>query len=1305
VRSRVNSCLPITLAAVLLLGAVVASPVGPADHGGDLAPIAPVSTVPLGTAAPALASSGRPVEVAPAFTTSTGVTSLGAVPISTSLEVAVGLPSRDPAGLASFVAAASVPGTAGYRAYLSSGQAEQRFGASPEAIGAARAYFAGFGLPATTNPDGLLLYVSGPAARIGAAFDTTFDEYRSSSGRTFVSHPTPATLPGSLGTSGVFGLGNVTPLTPSAALVPEFAPAPDVACTGPSGGLTPCAIARAYNITPLETNGTTGHGTSIAVVDAYASNEGQTQLTTDLAEFAADSSIPVGNVSYLYPVPTTADLNASGTNIDWAFEDALDLEWARATAPGATVDMTFSPNPDAGLYDAVDWLVSEDAVNVVSMSWGEPDTGIFNAFDTPCSSACNATTDGSYEILGPVLQLGAAEGITFFAASGDCGSADGTSGVATNFPASDPYVTGVGGTDLTVSANDTYAGEIAWSGNSTGASSPGCQNQGGSGGGYAPFPEPWWQSSITDPGHSRGVPDVALDAADPVAVVVDGGSTGVSGTSVGTPIWAGIAALADQYAGQDLGLLNPSLYDILRGSSYDRDFHDITLGTNGYSAGPGWDPVTGIGSPNVGLLIPGLVRGGALSGGGLSTSIYASPRSGHVPLTVDFALNASGGRGTYPLEGVSFGDGGSALTSGGVVSHTYSVAGDYLAQSFVSDGSGNTSTSLPVLVAVGGGAISVALSASITTPSVGGSVTLSAVANGGTPPYSFQFYFGDDGSTGPGEASVDHVYQVAGGFCAEVVAVDSANPADAGVSPRVAITVGGATGADCADGASPFTVASNTSVPARDAPADYDQSLFTTSGGASAPDGLTPATSLVSNDTYIAACGCEIFRHAGNYTVTEWANDTVDGSANATRNVSVAPALDATFAASTLYGPAPLKVYFFSSTHGGYEADANLTDWTFGNGASAVGHSVNETYANPGEYLAFGRLSDRGEGNGSEAFLIDVTPVSSNTPLGVVATMTPVTNIASGTSVRFTATVAGPSSETNGAEVNWNLGDGRSAFGNNVAETYYGPLPSGSNNTLSGGVTVETSYLQTLYTVGFHFPSFFALEAGGYVPRTNALVVTTNVTPSENLVPFSIFGNASASGPHPISISWVFGDGTTGTGSQVEHAVYGAQGYSVETIATDGFGDVGTLLSGVTANGPLGIAGTPSPGEGPKPLTVTIAAQGYGGKGPPYQYEWTFVNGTHSRNPTVTMLFPDIGTYVVRVNVSDRSGAMAERNFTIVVDYPYPYAALEILGGGTALGALIAVVFLRTKGPRKGKAYDEPWLDHPRTASDGTPVW
>ena len=308
-------------------------------------------------------------------------------------------------------------------------------------------------------------------------------------------------------------------------------------------------------------------------------------------------------------MPTNASLNKTSTNPDWAGEDALDLEWARASAPGATVEDTLSPDAGPGLYAAVDWLVSHQAADVISLSWGEPDVGAFNPVITPCSSDCNASSDGSYDILGPVLEFAATEGISVLAASGDCGASGGTAGVSTFFPASDPFVTGVGGTVLTM-ANGAWSSEVGWSGNSSGGVPPGCQNQGGSGGGYSPFPRPAWQVGLPTKEVYRGVPDVSIDAATPVRIIVGGEVWLVGGTSVGTVLWAGITTLADQYWGKDLGLLNPTLYSILNSSRYSADFHDITSGNNGYAADVGWDPVTGIGTPCVAELVTDLDHGG-----------------------------------------------------------------------------------------------------------------------------------------------------------------------------------------------------------------------------------------------------------------------------------------------------------------------------------------------------------------------------------------------------------------------------------------------------------------------------------------------------------------------------------------------------------------------------------------------------------------------------------------------------------------------------------------------------------------------
>lgn len=926
-RSRIAAAvvLSVLLVGTALFASLFAAPAMPGV--GNVPPGAAVPGVPVPRNGPSL------VEVAPAFSAGPGVRDLGAVSGSTPFDVAVGLALQDPVGLAATLSAEYLPGTPAYHGFLSTSTLADRFGASPRTIAAATAYFESFGLQVSVSPDRLVLQVQGPASKVAPAFGTSFNSYIGPNDREFVSHPTAATLPGTVGATGVLGLGNstgFTPMaTPSSARVPLVGPA--ASCSGGTPFI-PCQIWRAYDMTSTISGGTNGTGETIGIVDTYDAQETQDQLSSDLTSFDTFAALPAPTVHYLYPVPATHDINATYTQ--WGLEEALDMEWAHASAPGATIDMAFSPNPNAGLYQAVDYLVAHQSVNVISLSWGEPDTGIFNAFQGPCVTSCNASTDGSYALLGPVLEFAAAEGISVFAASGDCGAADGTSGLATNFPASDPYVTGVGGTSLTTSSSGTWTSEVGWSGNGSGAISPGCQNLGGSGGGYSPSPRPWWQSGegIAANAPFRGVPDVSAVSVPGVVVYVGGQQSGVAGTSLATPIWAGITALANQYAGHPLGLLNPALYAILRGSQYSTDFHDVTSGNNTYGAGPGWDPVTGIGTPIVAALLPSLAAPPTALPS-LRVGLSASPMSGDAPLTVTFSVSASGGSGGYAGEGVYFGDGNASYVEGGVATHTFTAAGVYSVQSYALDRSGNFSVSLPVAIVVGGGsALRTNLTVSNTAPVAGAPVTLTATATGGATPYSYLYYYGDgtyDNWTST--AAVVHTYGANGSFCAVAVARDSATPMDGGISVPVAVAVGSAPVPVCSAAPSPLIVTANSSVGVRDAPADFP-SLFNVSGGVG-----TLTEQLRSSDPYVAACGCGIFRAPGSASVRIYANESGGPPVVAETNVSVAPALDVAFSASPTYGAAPLTVRFGATVSGGYEANASLVQWSFGNSLSARG--------------------------------------------------------------------------------------------------------------------------------------------------------------------------------------------------------------------------------------------------------------------------------------------------------------------------------------------------------------------------------
>jgi len=234
------------------------------------------------------------------------------------------------------------------------------------------------------------------------------------------------------------------------------------------------------------------------------------------------------------------------------------------------------------------------------------------------------------------LQEAADRQVTVVAASGDIGAVsepcDVYSALAGGGPftpvkavtllASDPLVLGAGGSSLIAShTTGTWNSETAWS---LPYGTPGTAVQASGGGFSSLFPRPGYQDGVPGLGTTRGVPDVSADANPHtgMAIVLSDGTTSTvrnsGGTSASAPIWAALIALADQYAGRHLGFVNPAIYQIATSPSYHRAFHDITVGNNtvqfppatitGYQAAPGWDPVTGLGSPDAQVLIPLLAR-------------------------------------------------------------------------------------------------------------------------------------------------------------------------------------------------------------------------------------------------------------------------------------------------------------------------------------------------------------------------------------------------------------------------------------------------------------------------------------------------------------------------------------------------------------------------------------------------------------------------------------------------------------------------------------------------------------------------
>ena len=328
----------------------------------------------------------------------------------------------------------------------------------------------------------------------------------------------------------------------------------------------------------------------------------------------------------------------ASTHSPWlAFgEEVLDVEMVHALAPDASLVILLVPST------SLDNASNAISAAVGSLRLGSTEGGVISISAAAQIGGEQCVNRAQASRVNAAVQTAVDRGTTVVAASGDMGAAAYTCDVysaltgtppanpikGVNLLASDPLILGAGGTSLTASpTTGAWISETAW-----GLASGNPGNAGGSfqasGGGFSQlFARPAYQAGVPGTRATRGVPDVSADASDRtgVAVVFSNGTQSVvqshGGTSASAPIWAAMIALADQYAGHRLGFVNPAIYRIARGPAYHRAFHDITTGDNtvqfppltitGYQAAPGWDPVTGWGSPDAQVLIPLLARFGA----------------------------------------------------------------------------------------------------------------------------------------------------------------------------------------------------------------------------------------------------------------------------------------------------------------------------------------------------------------------------------------------------------------------------------------------------------------------------------------------------------------------------------------------------------------------------------------------------------------------------------------------------------------------------------------------------------------------
>jgi len=508
-----------------------------------------------------------------------------------------------------------------YRQWLTPEEFGERFGAAPRDIERVAAWLENHGLtvePVESARRHLLF--SGTAAQVAAAFHTQIRSYMVNGERHYANARDPE-IPVSLApvVGGVVSLHDFHSRPLHHGLQPAFT-------SGTTHYLAPGDFATIYNVAPLYAAGTDGAGQSIAVA-------GRSNLRiSDVRAFRSRFGLPGKDPSVI--------VNGADPGLvsgDEEFEAALDVQWAGAVARNATVQFVVSASTHAtdGIMLSSQYIVTRNLAPVMSLSFG----------------ACEAYMgDAGNRFWSGLWQQAAAQGITVVVASGDSGAAgcDGASAstatqtAGVNGLCSTAYSTCVGGTQFSDTANPsawwsatnaagTYASalgyipEAVW--NSSGMVAGGSGLWSGGGGHSVVYAKPSWQTGAGVPSDGwRSVPDMSLNSSthDGYLVALGGKFYVVGGTSAAAPAFAGLLGLVNQKTGARLGNINPALYSLAarQSSGGAAVFHDITSGHNsvpgvtGFSAGPGYDRATGLGSVDASQLV------NAWSGGATSTPSF-----------------------------------------------------------------------------------------------------------------------------------------------------------------------------------------------------------------------------------------------------------------------------------------------------------------------------------------------------------------------------------------------------------------------------------------------------------------------------------------------------------------------------------------------------------------------------------------------------------------------------------------------------------------------------------------------------------
>jgi uncharacterized repeat protein (TIGR01451 family) len=535
---------------------------------------------------------------------------MGQLQGTTNLNLAIGLPLRNQAALASLLQQLYDPASPNYRHFLTPDEFTAQFGPTEEDYQKVVSFAQTSGLTVTrTHGNRMLVDVSGKVSDIEKAFHVTMRTYQHPvEARQFYAPDVEPTVSTNLPILHVSGLDNY--FTPRPALHKMPAAAKPALGSGPGGAYMGNDFRNAY----VPGASQTGSGQMVGLLQFDSGF-----FQSDITAYETQAGLP--NV----PVqPVLLDGYAGGLG-DAPDEVSLDIEMSISMAPGLSKVYVFEGDITDDILNA---MASSNQVKQLSASW---------------SYGIDLTSE-------QIFQQFAAQGQSFFNASGDY---DSWAGYGYVFPpCDDPHITIVGGTTLST-VNSAWASETVWNwGVEYGSIDDGI----GSGGGISStYAIPAWQTNInmTANGGSktfRNIPDVAL-TADNVYVIYGGGSSGAfGGTSCATPLWAGFMALVNQQAAASgnpsIGFINPLIYSLAAGPNYNNLFHDVTTGNNTWSlspnlfyAVPGYDLCTGLGTPNG----PNLIA--ALAG---AANLFVSPPSPPYGSTLS-ALNGGNPNGAWEL--------------------------------------------------------------------------------------------------------------------------------------------------------------------------------------------------------------------------------------------------------------------------------------------------------------------------------------------------------------------------------------------------------------------------------------------------------------------------------------------------------------------------------------------------------------------------------------------------------------------------------------------------------------------------------